>query len=160
MCEMCERAGLDNPDREYRPVRLRCKTPTLAEAFRVIVIEMRGGMKTPDGSVMQPYTDGDTVVMPWAGHPGFVNAITQLATTTQVADPEAVREMTYGAMAQGMSTAVENVRNFGETIARAMTEFMRTVGSQRPIDVDSLLSTLDDEAKMLQDNYHDDQGDR
>jgi len=155
MCEMCDRAGLNDPGREYQPIRLHCKTPTLAEAFRVIVTGMRGGMKTSDGSIMQPWTDGDAVVMPWAGSPGFVNAITELATATRVAEPEAIREMTYGAMAQGMATDVQNVRDFGETISRAMMEFMTTVGSKKPIDVEGIMGTLDTEVRMLQDDHHD-----
>jgi hypothetical protein len=154
MCEMCEKSGINDPDRNYQPLRLRCKTVELAAALRVIVIEMNGGMKVEDGSVMQPYTDGDVLVMPWAGHPKFVNAITELATTTRAAVAAEVREMTYGAMAQGMATDVENVRDFGEKISTAMTEFMSTVGSKRPVNIDSLMSTLDDDLDALQANEH------
>lgn len=157
MCEMCDKAGLDDPNRNFEPLRLRCKTDMLANALRAIVIGMNGGMRTEDGSVMLPYTDGDVLVMPWAGKPGFVNAITELAATTHAAEPTEIREMTYGAMAQGMATDVEHVRSFGETISRAMAEFMSTIGSKRPVDVDAIMSTLDTELnKIQQDNAHED----
>lgn len=150
MCEMCEKIGSGNPDREYRPLRLACKSTTLADALVAILIEMNAGLKDRQGGVMNPYADGLTVVMPWAGHPKFANAITVLVTTTQVAEPEAIRAMTYGAMAQGMSTSEENVREFGEGIARLMADFMSTVGSEKPIDVDGLMSTLDRDLSTLE----------
>lgn len=160
MCDMCEKAGLDDPNREYQPLRLRCKTDMLANALRAIVIGMNGGMKTENGSLMLPYTVGDVLVMPWAGKPGFVSAITELATTTHAAEPTEIREMTYGAMAQGMATDVEHVRSFGETISRAMAEFMGTFGSKRPVDIDGIMSTLDTELNRIQqDSAHKDNPD-
>jgi hypothetical protein len=90
------------------------------------------------------------------GHPRFVNGITSLAMETGAAAPEEVREMTYGAMAQGMETDVENVREFGATITDAMARFMSTVGSSKAIDVGGLMDTLDtDLLRAMQDEKRD-----
>lgn len=145
-----------NPDHVYAPVVLRCKTPDLVRAFCTIVTNMGAAKRDLDGSSTPPYVDGDQVVMPWSGHPKFVNRITTLAMETHVAEPEEVREMSYGAMAQGMDTAVENVRNFGEQLGRLMFEFMETLGTSRPVDVGSLMDTLDTDLKDLQGEAHGD----
>jgi hypothetical protein len=145
-----------NPDHVYTPVVLRCKTPDLARAFCTIITNMGAAKRDLDGSSTPPYVDGDRVVMPWSGHPKFVNNVTTLAMETRVAEPEEVREMSYGAMAQGMDTAVENVRNFGEQLGRLMFEFMQTLGTSRPVDVGSLMDTLDTDLADLQGDGQDD----
>lgn len=148
MCEECDRER----DRVYLPVRLRCKSPELAEALRVIITARGGAAKHDDGTESPPYVEGDVLVMPWMGHPRFVNGITNLAMQTGAAEPADVREMTFGAMAQGMETDVENVRELGETIASAMSRFMSTVGSSRAIDIGGIMDTLDTDVLRLMEN--------
>lgn len=152
MCEMCDRAGINDPDRTYAPIRLTCKSAVLASAFCTIMIEMGAGFTDERGARLEPFVEGETVVMPWAGHPRFVNRVTEIATLIRVAEATAVRSMTYGAMSQVLATDESNIVEFGETMASAMSSFMATIGTKRPVDIDGLMSTLEADLAAIQDD--------
>lgn len=144
MCEMC------NDGREYAPIILVCRTSELAQAFCTIVTHLGGSKKDTDGSEMPPYVLAERVIMPWWGHPEFMNAVTMLALRTNVAEPVEIREMQFGAMAQGLNVDVEDIRESLTVVADTMERLREKIGTKTPPPIDAMLNTLDAELEVLQ----------
>ena len=124
-------------ERVYQPLRLPCKSAEQASAFCIIL--------TGIGAPIPPYAEGDVAVIPWEGSGTFANGLADFASRANVAEPEAVRDLTCQAMAQSMGTDVENVREFADRIVDAVGTLIDTAESSSVPDIAGIMATLDED---------------
>jgi hypothetical protein len=149
MCDTCDQIGITDPHREWTPLLLRCATSEVADAFRVILVNIGAKKPRPDGTYEEPFTDDRMVFLPWSGQPDYVHAIAELAATTDVADDDEIQEMKYGALAQAFHVDIDTARTFGQQINQLQQQFRAAIGSAKPVDVDAAMGSLDDALRAL-----------
>jgi len=137
-------------NRVYEPLRLTCKDEERANACRVILTGMGATLVELDGTRYPPLTEGTVLVLPWGGRSRFVDFVCEFAMRAQVAEPDAIRDMQYAALAQDMGTDKDSIREFGEAVGDAVRALMVAVGTSSPPDIDGLMSTFDEEVYHLQ----------